>query len=202
MSQPKPPLEIRIHLNGGAVRRFAQADADAARKALAGVDPGKFFDRERLTIAGAHHTTTFATSSISMVEFVTDEPPQWEFVPHNIKNVVLMTRDQLRQRVDAMIADGSIDKVRSIKAGEEFVGYARMELACKKAIHVGIHGVAMPEAMRTGTIDRFLSMPSFHAHHEGVLMLIHMANVLSISAFPGPAEIDYGALHAHTIWDD
>ena len=200
MSQPKPPLEIRIHLNGGAVRRFAQPDAVAAQKALAGLDPLKFFEKERLTIAGAHHTTSFASKAVSMVEFVTDEPPAWEFVPHNIKNVVLMTRDQLRQRVDAMIADGSIDKVRNIKEGEEFVGYARMELACKKAIHLGIHGVAMPEAMRTGTIDRFLSMPSFHAHHEGMLVLIQMANVLSISAFPGPADVDFGALHAHTCW--
>jgi hypothetical protein len=202
MSHAKPPLEIHVHLNGGAIRRFAQSDRDTAQKELAALDPGKFFDQERLTIAGDHHTTTFPTSTVSMVEFLTDEPPTWEFVPHNISNVVLMTRDQLRQRVNAMIADGSIDKVRTIKEGEEFVGYARMELACKKAIHVGIHGVAMPEAMRTGTIDRLLSMPSFHAHHEGVLVLINMANVLSIAAFPGPVEVAYGALHAQTIWED
>lgn len=202
MSEHRPPLEIHVHLNGGSVRRFVQTDLEVAVKTLAALDPGRFFGEERITVAGDHHTTTFPSAVISLVEFVTNEPPEWEFVPHNIKNVVLMTLDLFRQRVDAMIADGSIDRLRAIKDGEEFVGYVSMELASKQTIYVGIHGVAMPEALRTGTIDRFLSMPSFHAHREGVLALINMANVLCFSAFPGPAEITFGAMHASQIWED
>jgi len=202
MSEPKPPLEIHVHLNGGAIRRFEQTDPQLAEKTLAGIDPGRFFGEQKFTIAGDHHTTTFPTAAISLVEFVTDEPPEWKFVPYNIKNVVLMTQELFRQRVDAIIADGSIDSIRAIKEGEEFVGYVSMELGSRQTVYVGIHGVAMPEALRTGTIDRFLSMPSFHAHREGVLVLINMANVLGFSAFPGPAEITYGAMRGHLVWED
>ncbi len=202
MSEPKPPLKIHVHLNGGSIQCFEQQDPELAEKTLAGLDPGRFFGEQKLTIAGDHHTTIFPTRTVSLVEFVTDEPPEWKFVPYNIKNVVLMTSDLFRQRVDAIIADGSIDRLRTMQEGEEFVGYVSMDLASRQTVHVGIHGVAMPEAMRTGTIDRFLAMPSFHAHREGVLALINMANVLSFSAFPGPAEITYGALCAHFIWED
>jgi hypothetical protein len=35
-----------------------------------------------------------------------------------------------------------------------------------------------------------------------VLVLINMASVVSLSVYPGPAEITYGALHADVIWED
>ncbi|MHC4513422.1 MAG: hypothetical protein ACYTGW_09105 [Planctomycetota bacterium] len=202
MSEPKPPLEIHVHLNSGAVRRFEQKDREQAEQMLAALDPGKFFGEKGFTIAGEHHTTSFPAGTVSRVEFLTDEPPDWEFVPHNIKNVVLMTQEQFEHRVAAIIADGSINDLRKTPEGEEFVGYASIEMANREAIYVGIHGVAMPETLRGGTIARFLSMPSFHAHREGVLVLINMASVVSLSAYPGPAEITYGALRADVIWED
>ena len=74
-----PGMIVRVHLAGGSVESFVQADEATARNTWNGLDPVRLFAQPRLVIAGTHSKSVFVGSEIVRIDFVQQFCPCWEF---------------------------------------------------------------------------------------------------------------------------
>ena len=78
---------VRVHLAGGSVESFVQADEATARNTWNGLDPVRLFAQPRLVIAGTHSKSVFVGSEIVRIDFVQQFCPCWEF-PQGYSDIV------------------------------------------------------------------------------------------------------------------
>ncbi len=72
-------MQINIHKVDGSVATFTQSEADLVNRILDGLQPGRIFNREKITIAGNHATTTFISALVTRIDLINDQLSVWDF---------------------------------------------------------------------------------------------------------------------------
>ena len=79
MNDTAKSLQINIHKVDGSVETFTQSGAGLMNRILKELQPARIFNREKITIAGNHTTTTLISALVTRVDLINDQLSVWDF---------------------------------------------------------------------------------------------------------------------------
>jgi hypothetical protein len=190
-----PLLEIRIGFVDGSEAVYTQDDPDTAKRMLSRLQPERVFTQATLVVGGEHHVSVFPVAQIAHVEVRSDELPEWPFGT-NFERIVGLDEDTFDRRL-AELASVSRKELR-FDAGQDVVGYARLEVRGGFVHRLGLHAKALPSAVRGGRLTRLFDAPVLYVRRgENTALLINIRNSVGLRVYPGMPELPPHAIEAH-----
>jgi len=190
-------LQIRIHIQGGAIETFFQNDPAAATRILQGIHPAKLFGANRIAIAGEHSLTAFISCRITRVDFLSEGFALWEFPP-GILDVVELSEKEFRDRTH-LDDPARLEKRKNPKHPGEFaVVFVDMEMAGGQRIFLAVEIMISLPAERLQRLNLLLASPALHCRlRQGGVAVLNLANLVRFTSYPGPDRSPADAWPAH-----
>jgi hypothetical protein len=184
-------LEIHVHGVDGFVSAFVQSDAEAVRKVLEQIQPGRLFTQRHLTIAGRGSLTIFPTAAVARVDLVMDGVPDW---PRHfgVADAMEVTEEEFRRRIPQEAPEPT-------RPGDLVAVAVDLELTNGERIFLEVYtqAAALTPVDVGMLLQQILSAPSLHARRlGGGVVVINPTHILRMAFHPGPPETPPNALLA------
>lgn len=187
--EPKPALEIRIHLTDGSMQSFVQADEAVAAAIWDSVDPARFFSNPRIVIGSEHSKSIFVSAETVRVDFIQDTFDCWKF-PGGYSDIVELSEAEFRQH--AHLDEPALRPKREQPAviGDLFVSFVKLQMRGSLPLFIMTEfPVKLPTESQS--FMRFmLSKSSLHTRlRGGGIGIINLANLVAYTVYPGIAQL-------------
>jgi hypothetical protein len=189
-------LEIHVHGVDGYVSAFVQSDAEAVRKILEQIQPGRLFTQRHLTIAGRQSLTVFPSMGIARVDLVMDTVPDWPY-HRGVTDALEVTEEEFRRRIPQVAPEPG-------PPGDLVAIFVDLELTNGERIFMEVHthAAALTPVDVGMLLQQILSASSLHARRlGGGVIVINPAHILRMVLHPGPPETPPNAWPAEPFTD-
>lgn len=192
-------MEIQFHTQEGVVETFVQDDPALSARILREIQPAKAFAGKVITIAGDYSLSTFATSRVNRVDFITKHAVPWKH-PTDVLEVVELSEDEFRERTHpnepARLPRRRIAK----RTGDLAVCFAELVMAGGNRLFLAAKITVPLEAERHHRLRLLFSAPAlfFRLRHGGHAIL-NLQNVVRSTINPGPDVTPVDAWPAHHL---
>jgi hypothetical protein len=190
-------MKIRIHTQEGSLQTFVQDDPALTARILREIQPARTFAGKVITISGDYSLTTFATSRINRVDFITENSAPWKHPP-DVLDVFELSEDEFRERTH--LNEPARLKRRRIpkRTGDLDVCCAELEMAGGNRLFLAAKITVPLEAERHHRLRLLFSAPAllFRLRHGGHAIL-NLQNVVRSTIIPGPDVTPVDAWPAH-----
>ena len=192
-------MKILIHTQGGSVGTFVQENPAVASRMLEGIQPGKVFNGDSITIAGDYSLTAFVPSGVNRIDLIGEDLPAWEY-PADILDVVELSEDNFRER--SHVTDPArLERRRSPKeTGELAVVFTEVEMTGGYRIFLAAEIQVALEAERLPRLHILFSAPAIHFRlWQGGISILNLKNLVRFTLYPGPDVTPMNAWPAHHL---
>ncbi len=181
------------------MERFVQDDPTLSARILREIQPAKAFAGNVITIAGDYSLTTFATSRVNRVDFITQDAAPRKH-PSDVLDVVELSEDEFRQRTHlnepARLQRRRIPK----RTGDLAVYCAELEMAGGNRLFLAAKITVPLEAERHHRLRLLFSAPALLFRlRQGGHAILNLQNVVRSTINPGPDVTPVDAWPAHHI---
>jgi len=190
-------LKIRIQIKGGASECFVQHDPAIVARMVEGLQPARVFVASKITIAGEFSLTTFVTSQIIRLDFISGALPLWDFPP-GILDVVELSEAQFRSRAHLDDPARLEKRERPKEPGECTVVFLDVEMAGGERIFLAVEILVSLPAERLQRLHLLFSSHALHCRLlQGGIAVLNLSNLARFTIYPGPDHTPADAWPAH-----
>jgi hypothetical protein len=192
---------VRVHLAGGSVESFVQADEAIARTTWNGLDPVRLFTQPRLVIAGTHSKSVFVGSEIVRIDFVQTFCPCWEF-PQGYVDVVELSEGDFRKNAHLDEPELMPQRDQSTPVGDLLVSFLELRFKSGAPLFLMTEFSVKLPAENQSFMRFLLSKTGFHMRlRGGGVGVVNLAQLVGYTAFPGVAQVPADAWPAEPLSD-
>ena len=192
-------MEIRIHTQSSLVETFYQDNPALIASILKGIQPSKVFANNVITIAGDYSLTTFVSSRVNRIDFITEDVASLK-QPEDILDVVELSEDEYLER-SHLNDPARLEQRRNprhtgesarIFAEVEMSGGTRIFLAAKIRVGLPAERLQRLHALFTATAAHFRM-------RQGGIAILNLKNLVRFTLNPGPDVTPSDAWPAHHL---
>ena len=183
-------MKLKVYLSNGSILDFVLTDFSAEQDIVAEINEGRLFSGKSLIFGSRESCTMLQSVWISRIDIVSSAPL---VVPRTLEGTMtpIENDDEFQKR--AMQA--KLQHREGVTPGEAFEGFLQFSLAGNHRLMLSIQGVLRDQLQFFTNLRRAFETPfMWFGHPAGGLIILNVANVLSISSVPGFSQYPRGSL--------
>lgn len=192
-------MEIRIYTQSGSVETFYQDNPASVASILKGIQSTKVFANNVITIAGDYSLTSFVTSRVNRVDFITKDVASLK-QPEDILDVVELSEDEYRERSHLNDPARLEQRRKPKQTGESAVIFAEVEMSGGTRMFLAAKiRVGLP-AERLQRLHALFTATAAHVRmRQGGIAVLNLKNLVRFTLHPGPDATPSDAWPAHHL---